>query len=218
MSRTLMLFAIGATVALTSACEGTPSGPAGDRLPFWDGYELPEPDTTLDPDRVVVGEPLATPCALEPNGGGLEHLRDRDEWALVDVFFGQPDGADGDEPSEEDVALVVAHFGRVLYAFNVPAVRARIVVSQVPDLVEEGFWVEVRHVPDARRYDVPLLVGFERPVRDADLERIEELGGRIESVAEHSRIVSVTLPDRSIPAVRELSGVDHVAVNGIACA
>lgn len=103
---------------------------------------------------LVRHEYIATPCAFGPSGDGLSNLREKDEWALADIFFGRgsPDGP-WTGPTVGDVALVRSHGGRVLHEFNVPAVRARIIVPRIPDLVKEGLCITVRDVPDATRYE-----------------------------------------------------------------
>jgi hypothetical protein len=211
MPRTLLVLAMLTAVGAAAACSD-PLAPA-------DTFELPPPDLSLDPERLAVGEYIATPCAFGIRGDRLAHLRDRQEWALVDIYFGRespetsPTG-----PTEQDVALVTSHGGRVLYRFNVPAVRARIVLSRIPGLVEEGFWVTVREVPDATRYDVPSLsVGFARPIDDSDVALYEELGGRVEYRWESIDALSGVLPDRSIPALRDRSDVEYVEAGSVGC-
>jgi hypothetical protein len=83
MSRKYPLMAAGIAIALAPACSDLVS-PART-----DTYELPAPDTSLDPARLAVGELIATPCAFGTRGDGLAHLRTRDEWALVDIYFGR---------------------------------------------------------------------------------------------------------------------------------
>jgi hypothetical protein len=183
-----------------------------------DTYQLPPPDTSLAPDRLVVGSYIATPCELGIRGNQFAHLRGRDEWALVDVFFGRsteagPWGA----PTAHDIALVTAHGGRVLYRFHIPAVRARMVLSRIPDLVGAGEWITVREVPDPTRYDLELSVGFTRPLTDADVEDFVRLGGRVTYAWDFINALAGILPDRSIPAYQERADVAWVQANGVSC-
>lgn len=184
-----------------------------------DTFELPEPDLSLDPDGLSTGELIATPCAFGIYGDRLDHLRDRHEWALVDVFFGRPsEEGPWDGPTASDINLVTSQAGSVLYQFNVPAVRARILLSRVPDLVEQGFWVTVRDVPDPSRFDVPSLsVGFSRPLLEGDVELYESLGGRVEYRWDFINALSGILPDRSIPALRNRSDVEYVQSGSVGC-
>ena len=220
MSRILFILAIGTGVTFAAACSNpTQPGTGGG-----DDFELPEPDLSLDLGRLSVGEYIATHCAFEIRGNRLDHLRGQNEWALVDVYFGRgsPEGP-WDGPTATDIKLVTAHGGRVLYRFNVPAVRARIILSKIPDLVEEGR-VTVRDVPDATRYDVPSLsVGFTRPLRDSEVgwrsmsvvDLYVSLGGRVDY---HSfNALSGVLPDRSIPVLRIRPDVTYVQAGGVFC-
>jgi len=215
MSRPLLILGTAVGVILAPACADL-TAPV-DKPPV-DDYELPPPDTSLDPDRLTVGEYIATPCAFTTWGNGLDHLLDRHEWATVDVFFGRGT-AEGpwDGPTEEDVAHVRSHGGRVLFRFHVPAVRARIMLSSIPDLVRDGFWITVRDVPDATRYDLELNIGFDRPLRDSDEELIADLGGRIRYWWDFIDGMAIVLPDRSVPVLRGRDDVAYVQVNGVAC-
>lgn len=205
--------AVVVILVLTAGCADATSP----TLPV-DRYELPAPDPSLEPDRLSIGEFIATPCAFGLYGDGLVDLLDREEWALVDVFFGRP-SASGPwtEPTENDVALVESHGGRVLHRFNVPAVRARVLLSRLPGLVEDGFWITVRDVPDDTRYDVEIITGLTRSVGDADVERFRSLGGRITHRWQSISSLAGILPDRSIPDWREES-VESVEPNSVACA
>lgn len=202
--------ALALAILLTGSCIGT-TEPTDD-------FELPPPDTSLDPSRLVVGQYMATPCAFTAWGDQLAHLRDRREWALVDIAFGRSTAEEPDNgPSEDDVALVASHGGRVLYAFHLPIVRARMMLSRIPDLVREGYWITVREVPNAARYDVELSVGFTRPLADADTEMFESLGGRVTYRWEFTNAIAGVLPDRSIAHYQQRSDVEWVEANGVAC-
>lgn len=210
MSRILLISAFGALMAGAGCSD--PTAPLDD-------FELPPPDLSLDPERLAVGDYIATPCAFGIRGDRLEHLRNQHEWALVDIYFGRdsPDGV-STGPTEGDIALVTSHGGRVLYHFNVPAVRARVVLARIPDLVEDGFWVTVRDVPDPARYDVPSLsVGFARPLEDSDVALYVGLGGRVEYRWDFIDALSGVLPDRSIPVLRERSDVAYVHAGTVVC-
>lgn len=204
--------AAGVILVLTAGCADATS-PA---LPV-DRYELPDPDPSLDPDRLTIGELIATPCAFGLYGDRLVDLLDRDEWALVDVFFGGRSPSDEwTGPTENDVDLVESHGGRVLYRFNVPAVRARILLSRLPGLVEDGFWITVRDVPDETRYDVEILTGLTRTLGAADIDRFTGLGGRVMHRWSSINGLGGILPDRSIPAWRD-GPVEYVEPNSVAC-
>jgi hypothetical protein len=211
MLRPSLMLAIGLGCAL--AC-GDSVAPLGDPVPPEDDFTLPPADTSLDPGRLSVGGYIATPCDLGLWGNGLAGLRERNAWALVDVLFSRaaPDGS----PSREDSLLVTSHGGRVLYEFHVPAVRARMVLSNVPSLVADGFWVSVRDVPDPTRYDVPLDAGFTHPVSEADSTLFVSLGGRVTYRSPFDWLAGI-LPDRSIPPYRAQPDARYVEADGVAC-
>ncbi len=194
-----------ATVAGLGGCD---DGTAPDVLPE-DRYELPEPDPSLDPARLTLGTPIATPCGRD-TPGVVDDLLGRDEWALVDVFFGRASGG----PTLAERLDVMRQDGQVLYSFNVPAVRAWILLSRVPALVAEGAWTTVWDVPDARRYDLRVSVSFDRPVSTEDVAVFESLGGRVDVIYEAFPGLGGALPDRSISTLRALSGVTAVEHGG----
>lgn len=217
----MSLLALGVGLILAPACDA-PAGPSPDLSLTPDDYELPPPDTSLDPSRLTVGDYIATPCAKYPGAGmrgdGFAYLRGRKEWATVDVFFGRgtAEGPWG-EPTSDDIDLVRSHGGRVLYSFHVPAVRARMVLSRIPDLVLQGYWITVRDVPDATRYDVRMSVGFTRPITPDDVELFESLGGRVDYYWEFIDAIAGVLPDRSIAVFRSRPDVSWVEADGVAC-
>jgi len=213
--RTSRLLALGLGLTLAPACDG----PAG---PSTDDFELPTPDTSLDPNRLTVGHYIATPCDLNPGAGmppnGFADLRERHEWGLVDVFFGRESEDDlRDAPTSGDIELVQSHGGRVLYSFHVRAVRARIVLSRIPDLVADGHWITVRDVPDVTRYDVPLSVGFTGSLTDDDIELFRSLGGRVDYIWHFIDAIAGVLPDRSIATLRRRRDVKYIEVESVAC-
>jgi hypothetical protein len=177
-----------------------------------DDFTLPEPDRSLDPARVVIGALVATPC------GPDDELRSRPERVLVDIFFGRKSNSDPVEgPQETHVQAVSSRGGSVLYRFNVPAVRARINLNQIPALVAAGHWITVREVPNPARYDLQVNVGYRRPLQDSDLKRFRELGGRITHRFDFINGISGELPDHSLPHLRSSSDVLYVEPNGIVC-
>ena len=206
MSRILWRLVVGTAL---SSCSN-PTGPTDD-------FELPPPDTSLDPARVSIGDLIAPTCT------GLDHLRRADEWALVDVYFSRDGPQDG--PTSNDISLITSHGGRVLYSFNVPAVRARITLSRIPALVDDGYWIWVRDVPDASRYDVPSpAVIYAWPLSRfvLDIAPIEDLGGKVTQIShDEGGYVDgfrATLPDRSIPILREWPNVGLTNVwNSLLC-
>ncbi len=211
-----MLPPLALTLALLTAACGEVRSPEEVAGP--DNYVLPTPDPSLDPGRLTVGQMMETGCyPLGPRP--VDPLDGRYEWATVDVYFGRataegPWGA----PTSADTALVRKHGGRVLYAFHLPVIRARIVLARVPELVLDGYWTWVRSVPDATRYDVPLGVGFDRPLVQGDVDYFGQLGGRVDNRIDSGNALYGVLPDRSIPTYQARSDVQHVQTIGLYCA
>jgi hypothetical protein len=180
--------------------------------PVDDDFELPPADPSLDTTRLSVGDYIATPCGLR---SGFPNLRNRDEWALVDIYFGRPEPEAQSGPSRDEMELVVAHGGRVLYGFQVPAVRARIKLLRIPALIEEGFWISVRDVPDAARFDVKVSVSVGHEITDDDIALFTRLGGRVTQRSVFGNYLAGIIPDRSIPSLRE--NAIYVQADGVRC-
>lgn len=201
-----------------AACDG-PIEPVGELE--WGDFTLPPADTILDPSRLRPGEIIATHCSLPPTAGGLEQFRGVHEWTVVDVFLGREDaeGAWG-PPTSEDLANVAAGGGHVLHLFNVPAVRVRIVMSRLPELVLELRNAQappvIREVPDLRRFDYEVSVGYDSHA-DEYVALFESLGGRVERRIDELGMLSGVIPDRSVPALREDPGVVWVKTPGMGC-
>lgn len=225
--RSRLILAIGVGWLVVGGCSDPipPDPNPGVDDPNWppDDYVLPEPDTSLDPARLVVGDVIAMvdmvpPCSPTDE---LAHMRGRDEWVLVDVHFGYAREAImfGSENVnrypyglDDEVDIVTSWGGRVLFQYeHLPIIRARMLLSQIVDMVdrdwrEEGGLPTVRNVPDPARYDVDVRVWFSPPGRnEADVEFFESIGGKVRH-SWHSSIVG-TLPHRSYPAIRSRSGV-----------
>lgn len=214
MSRVAWILTVGLVAGLAAGC-GDASGPESLVPP--DDMVLPAPDTSLDPDRLALGDVIATPCTWGINDP-FKTLRDRHEWAFVDIYFGRgSEAGPWDGPTDDDIALVEASGGFVLFRFHVPAVRAVIMLSHVPDVVLGGYWIIVRDVPDPARYDVMLSVGLDHEWTDQDIQRFQELGGRIDYRFSFIPAISGVLPDRSIPALWDHPGVRYIEPESVAC-
>jgi hypothetical protein len=180
-------------------------------LPHPENVALPAPDLSLDPDSVVIGAMMA---ACRPNPAH----RASTERVLVDIVFGRRNAADPeDRPLAEHVQAVTARGGTVLHRFNAPAVRARIDLARIPDLVEHEHFVHVLTVPEPRRYDLRVIVGYARALTAADTDRIAALGGRVAREFPALEMLVVELPDRSIPSLRQDRDVRWVEVDGAVC-
>jgi hypothetical protein len=215
MRRYLLL----AALTLLAAC----ASPVVPVLPEWGDFELPPPDTSLDPARLAVGEVLATPCSLTPHGDHLAQLRDRHEWIVVDISFGRNSLSDPrGGPTPQDKAWITDHGGRVLYDFAVPMVRARIVASELARMfrrmVQAGEWPMVWAVGDLTRHDIPdLTAGFAVHLADEHVTLFESLGGRVEHRLDFIGVLVGPFPDRSIPTLSDPSIIEYLEVSGVGC-
>lgn len=204
--RAAVLALVAALAATASAGCESPTAPEGD-LPG--NLVLPEPSTNLDPSNVVLGPLIATQCHVyrpERVASGAA--------AFVDIYFF--DGERRPEPPEFAVAWVEDHGGVVVHRHNVNGVRAAIYLDDVPAVTQlSGNLVEVREVPDAARYDVPVIAIFEGPVVIEEVQRFRDLGGRIEWYT--GSIILGVMPDRSMPALRAMERMLHLSVEGTIC-
>ena len=199
-------------VLVAFGCAESPVQPA---IPV-DDFELPEPDLSLDPERIRTGDILATECAFGIRGDRLVDLRDVYEWRTVDIFL--PPGT-ATRPTPADLERFEKYGVRVLHTFNLRAVRGRVVVAAIPELVlgvRGG--IVVRDVPDPRRFDVPsVMVAFGAPLRDSHFAAFHDLGGRVDLAIDNLGMVSGVLPDHSIPMMRGRSDVGFVEAGGVGC-
>lgn len=178
-----------------------------------DDYELPPPDLSLDPARLRPGVIIWSGCSLD---SGVEQFRGVYEWLLVDIHSG---GGDGSGMSNDDVERIKAIGARVLYQFNAPAVRARVLQADIPDLrLSLGQFVFVRDVPDDTRYDVRgVSPGFRTYSLDRQEALYSGLGGLVTYRSERFDWISGVLPDRSIAALGQHPDVESVSVSGMGC-
>lgn len=211
MRRTVLL----AALLLMHAC----SHPVDLDVPP-DFFVLPEPDLSLDPARVAVGDRLATYCTVD-----FSQFERRREWVTVDVYlWPRLEDVNFEEPvphvlDNVDVALIESAGVRVLARFQTHAVRGRILLSSLRELfaATSGRATVVHEVPNPARYDVPVIVGFSLPLDDTRLGAFVELGGQIQSEIDGLAMVSGGLPDRSIEAMRARYDVSFVETNSVAC-
>lgn len=169
---------------------------------------LPPPDTTLDPSALRVG------AVIFACGRWVESKKPSEPQAIVDIFFGRRGPEDPpDRPLAEHLFSITNRGGTVCHQFNFPAVRARIDVDRVPELGAN----EVYEVPDLRRYDWNVTVGYRRPLQDADSVQFVDLGGEVRSRSDFINALSGALPDRSIPVLRNMEAVEYVEAQGVYC-
>ena len=188
---------VGLTLALTAACSLFTE-------PL--GYDLPDPDPSLDQAALVA------PRLLFACGEWLNGPRPEDEKILVDVSFVWNYLDDpADRPTSTQLAALKRHGGQVLYTFSFPAVRALVATSEISALDDEIAIEALFRVANPRRYDWKAGVGYRRPYSYQDgAIKYEELGGRVDFRFDAINAISGLLPDRSAAVLRQDRNVDHV--------
>ena len=157
-----------------------------------DDYQLPAPDTSLDPAALRIGE-IWYAC------GDWQETPPTDSVVLADLFFGRRSAADPDDrPRSESLDSVRAHAGRVLFEFAFPGARVRVPSTSIPGLAADHVINHARTVPDARRYDWDFIVWFTRPLQPSDSAVFVAHGGRV------SYVFSTPWP--SLPCALERTG------------
>ena len=173
-------------------------------------YALPEPDPSLDPGALRIGQ-VYYRCAqwwVTPPV---------DDYVLVDIFFGRRNEQDPpDRPLDEHLSAARAHKAFVLFQFDFPAIRVWMPTDSIPPLSDAGLF-SVHEAPDARRYDWFATVGYDHPVTSSDEARITELGGLITRRFDALSMLEVQLPNRSFRALRSTQGVLFVEASGQVC-
>lgn len=136
---------------------------------------LPPPDTTLDPGALRVGAVVFACGRWIKKPWERWSIKPWEPQAIVDIFFGRRGPEDPpDRPLAEHLLSITNGGGTVCHQFNFPAVRARINVDRVRKLRVSS----VHEVPDLRRYDWNVIVGYRRPLQDADSVQFVDLWGR----------------------------------------
>jgi len=121
-------------------------------------------------------------------------------------------------PTDEDVRAVTALGGNVLHRFNVAVVRVEIDAATLPRLVGEKRLADYAlNVTDPRVYDVPLQIFFARGITEADRAALQRLG--VSDIGQHPTrpILSATAPDRSLPEIQRIPGVEFARARTLSC-
>lgn len=170
------------------------------------GYDLPDPDLSLDPTALV------QPRLLYGCGEWLNGPRPDDEKILVDVSFVRPTLKDPeDRPTATHLAALKRHGGQVLYTFQFPAVRAWIATDDIPGLDAEIAVESLFRVANPRRYDWNASVGYIGQYSYKDgATRFAELGGRVDYRFDVINAISGLIPDRSSAVIRGGRNVDYM--------
>ena len=171
------------------ACEVV-SGPGG--------YEVPNEDRSLDPAHLSVGYEIYY-CGDWNRTAG----RPSSTELFVDVFFvGGIDLATLDHPLDVQRFIVESLGASIVRSYRVPGFRVWIKRDSIPILSQHN-GVNIRSVPDPRRYDLKVSVFYGQGVfNGADSSRIASLGGKIVRNYDALGIVELYLPERSLPEIR----------------
>jgi hypothetical protein len=162
-------------------------------------YDLPEPDTSLDPQALSAIPHVIFMCDRWVDGAAPSNPK-----IFLDVSFirrGEDD--EYEHPTLSDIALVKRHGAQIVHQFHVRAVRIWIPTANVPALGREDDVNLILRVTNLRRYD--WLVGAAyRPTYSLSsaVTRFAELGGRVDRTYTSFNGLSGMLPDRSIAELR----------------
>lgn len=175
-------------------------------------FELPEENTSTDPDALRVGL-FVYPCG-DWRGGD----RPPDDNLLVDVFFHLENAGDPlevDRPTLPQRRLVERLGGVILRSYYLAGMRVWLPTDAVPVLEDSG--ATVVSVPDPRRYDTTMFIYFRMGTDfQSDSLRIVELGGRVLlPFPGFSPNAGVLLPNRAVPKLRARPSVIRVVYDGV---
>lgn len=174
-------------------------------------YQLPPPDQSLDTAAIRIG-------GVYYRCGEWVLERPAEEYVVVDVFFGRRTAeSPADHPLDEQLAVIRAVGGTALFSFNFPAVRAWLPTRAIPEVYDRWPGTSVHAVPDERRYDWTATALYDQPISEADLQRVNELGGRVVQHMEALNMLAIALPNASFPALRSLANVRFVEAAGQVC-
>jgi hypothetical protein len=167
-----------------------------------------------------INEPTEDLCIWEP------HLPPPGRM-LLDLHFRRK--SDGEmvasEPTSRvlpsEISAVQAVGGRVEYIFNVPILRVEIDRDQIPRFVRSpnGVVTYASTPADPRITELGVRLFFSRPARVSDAKVIEHLGGRVwakpDPVNDGRPMIDACVPDKGIPRVRALPGLDFLRPGGV---
>lgn len=168
---------------------------------------------SLNPEDVEVGELLYTWCRSGWGDGEMPSA----ERLSVDIYF---NAEHADEPvTAEQEQAILERGGSVIYTYDAPVLRAEMPTSEIPDLFggPGGLVNHVRSVPNPDRTDLAIIVMYEGPVQESDLERIAELGGRVDRTYTVIDGLSADFPDQSLSELRAEDRVHRIGLDSALC-
>jgi hypothetical protein len=165
-------------------------------------------DMGLNPGDVRIGEVLYA-CGRWSKGEPPPTER-----VIVDVYFARG-------TQEEQETAILERNGTIIYRYHMAIIRAELPTGEIPGLaggrIGGGLVDHARSVPSLERTDFTVLIRYDRPVEQAHLDRIAELGGRVRHAYLMSPSLLVEIPDRSVPVLRSEEGVVVFARDGVVC-
>lgn len=149
-------------------------------------------------------------------GGDFSHLP-ASGMVLVDLRLRSQN--ENRVPTDEDVRAVTALGGTVLHRFNVAVIRVEIDATTIPKIVgEKGMADYVLSVPNPRLYDVPVQIFFTRPITEADRAALQRVGVSEIGQVPTRPILYATAPDRALPEIQRIPGVEFARARALFCA
>ena len=135
---------------------------------------------------------------------------------LVDVLFSKGGGTD-DPPTQAQLDAITAAGGKIVHAYHVPMVRARLRIESVGLLAANTAALvnSVTLVKKNKEHPVDAQVRMDGPLSDADRDFLEDVGAVV--VAEFGTGFNAIVPDEAIPAIRSHAGVELLEVSRIFC-
>jgi hypothetical protein len=122
-------------------------------------------------------------------------------------------------PTDEDVRAVTALRGTVLHRFNVAVIRVEIDATVLPKIVgDKGMADYALNVPNPRLYEVPLQIFFTRPITEADRTALQRVGVSEIGQVPNRPILYATAPDRALPEIQRIPGVEFARARALGCA
>ena len=149
-------------------------------------------------------------------GGDFSHLP-ASGMVLVDLRLRSEN--ENRVPTDEDVRAVTALGGTVLHRFNVAVIRVEIDATMLPTIVgEKGMADYALSVPNPRLYEVPVQIFFTRPITEADRTALQRVGVSDIGQVPTRQILYATAPDRALPEIQRIPGVEFARARALFCA
>ena len=183
-----------------------------------------QPPRKQAPSADAVNSPVTPPLPESPSrdvryfmcGGDFSHLPTSGR-VVVDLRLRSKN--ENRIPTDDDIRAVTALGGTVLHPFNVAVIRVEIDAATLPKIVgEKGMADYVLNVPDPRLYDVPVQIFFTRPITEVDRTALQRVGVTEIGQVPTRPVLYATAPDRAVPEIQRISGVEFARARALLCA